>query len=406
MENRKFGLLGKKLSHSFSPAIHNMLGSYEYKLYEKDEVGHFLKTCDLSGMNVTIPYKKDVIPYCTYLSETAKKLGSVNTLIKEADGWHGDNTDYYGFCYMVKKSGINPEGKKAIVLGSGGASLTVIHALYDMGAKEVTVISRTGENNYENINLHYDADIIVNTTPVGMYPDNMNSPIKLSDFKSCVGVIDLIYNPIKTKLLLDAENLGIINTNGLSMLVAQAKKAAELFFKKSICDSCIDFIEKSLHKKSVNIILIGMPGCGKSTTGKVLSEMTGRMLIDCDEEIVKYKNMSIPEIFEKEGEDAFRKAEHEVIKEVSKKTGCIIATGGGCVTREENYPYLKQNGIIFWIKRDITKLDISGRPLSQKNKLSEMYEKRKPLYEKFSDYIIENHKSQLEAAQMIKEKIL
>ena len=409
--NRKYGLLGRKLSHSFSPLIHSMLDDYEYKLYEKenDELENFLKSTDLLGMNVTIPYKKEVIPYCKNLSETAKKLGSVNTLVKEEDGWHGYNTDYYGFCYMVKKSGIIIKGKKAIVLGSGGASLTVIQALNDLGAEKVVVISRTGANNYENISLHYDTEIIVNTTPVGMYPNNMECPIKLSDFKKCEGVIDLIYNPIRTKLLLDAKKLNIPHINGLSMLVAQAKKSAELFLKKDICDTKIDIIEKNLEKKALNIIFIGMPGCGKTTTGKILSEMLGKEFIDCDEEIVKYKNMTIPEIFEKEGEEAFRKAEHEVICEISKKTGCIIATGGGCVTREENYPYLKQNGIIFWIKRDIEKLPTNDRPLSQKNNLSKMYEERKPLYEKFCDYIVENKENALETAEtakIIKEKMI
>ena len=406
--NRKYGLLGRKLSHSFSPLIHSMLDDYEYKLYEKenDELENFLKSTDLLGMNVTIPYKKEVIPYCKHLSETAKKLGSVNTLVKEEDGWHGYNTDYYGFCYMVKKSGIIIKGKKAIVLGSGGASLTVIQALNDLGAEKVVVISRTGANNYENISLHYDTEIIVNTTPVGMYPNNMECPIKLSDFKKCEGVIDLIYNPIRTKLLLDSKKLNIPHINGLSMLVAQAKKSAELFLKKDICDTKIDIIEKNLEKKALNIIFIGMPGCGKTTTGKILSEMLGKEFVDCDEEIVKYKNMTIPEIFEKEGEEAFRKAEHEVICEISKKTGCIIATGGGCVTREENYPYLKQNGIIFWIKRDIEKLPTNDRPLSQKNNLSKMYEERKPLYEKFCDYIVENKEEQFETAEKIKEKLI
>ncbi len=410
-KSRKYGLLGRKLSHSFSPLIHSMLDNYEYKLYEResDELDRFLKSTELSGMNVTIPYKKAVIPYCVSLSENAKKLGSVNTLVKEDDGWHGYNTDYYGFCYMVKKSGIIIKGKKAIVLGSGGASLTVIQALNDLGAKKVIVISRTGENNYENISLHYDAEIIVNTTPVGMYPDNMACPIELSDFKKCEGVIDLIYNPIKTKLLLNAKELNIPHINGLSMLVAQAKKSAELFLKKDICDTKIDIIEKSLEKNAQNIILIGMPGCGKTTTGKILSEMLGKEFIDCDEEIVKYKNMTIPEIFEKEGEEAFRKAEHEVIKKVSKKTGCIIATGGGCVTREENYPYLKQNGIVFWIKRNVEKLPTDDRPLSQKNNLLKMYEERKPLYKKFCDYIVENKENALETAETakrIKEKLI
>ena len=310
------------------------------------------------------------------------------------------------FVTWLKKSGIIIKGKKAIVLGSGGASLTVIQALNDLGAEKVVVISRTGANNYENISLHYDTEIIVNTTPVGMYPNNMECPIKLSDFKKCEGVIDLIYNPIRTKLLLDAKKLNIPHINGLSMLVAQAKKSAELFLKKDICDTKIDIIEKNLEKKALNIIFIGMPGCGKTTTGKILSEMLGKEFVDCDEEIVKYKNMTIPEIFEKEGEEAFRKAEHEVICEISKKTGCIIATGGGCVTREENYPYLKQNGIIFWIKRDIEKLPTNDRPLSQKNNLSKMYEERKPLYEKFCDYIVENKEEQFETAEKIKEKLI
>lgn len=404
----KFGLLGRKLSHSFSPKIHKMLGSYEYKLYENEpeNVGNFLENCELSGMNVTIPYKKDVIPYCVSLSETAKKLGSVNTLVKKSDGWHGYNTDYYGFTYMTKKSGINPKGKKAIVLGSGGASLTVVQALWNMGAKEVIVISRAGEDNYENLQKHFDAEIIVNTTPVGMYPNNLQCVIDLKNFKSCKGVLDLIYNPSKTKLLIDADNLNIPNINGLSMLVAQAKKSSELFFSKEIPDSVIDYITDKLNNQSLNIVLIGMPGCGKSTTGKVLSELLGREFIDCDEEIVKYKNMSIPEIFEKEGEEAFRKAEHEVIKNVSKKSGCIIATGGGCVTREENYNYLHQNGKIFWIKRDISALPTNGRPLSKINSLSQMYEKRKPMYEKFSDFIIEGHNDQREAAEKIKEKMI
>ena len=403
----KFGLLGKTLSHSFSPKIRKKLGNYEYNLYEKnaDELEDFLNNCGLSGMNVTIPYKKEVIPFCVYLSDTAKGLGSVNTLVKNKDGWYGYNTDYYGFSYTLEKCGINPFGKKAIVLGSGGASVTVVGVLLDKGAKEVKVISRTGEDNYENISKNYDAQIIINTTPVGMYPKNMESPINLKNFKNCEGVIDIIYNPAKTKLLLDAEELNIKNENGLLMLVAQAKKSAELFLNKKIPDPYIDYITDKIRNETLNIILVGMPGCGKTTTAKVLSEICNREFIDCDEEIVKYRNMPIKDIFEKEGEELFRKYENEVIKEVSKKSGCVIATGGGAVTRDENYRYLHQNGRIFWIKRNIEELPVSGRPLSEKNSLFDMYEKRKSMYEKFCDFVIENHKDQKEAAKRIKEKL-
>jgi len=401
---KKFGLLGKHLGHSFSVPIHNMLGEYEYKLYEKspNELEDFLKNPVLDGMNVTIPYKKDVIRYCSQLSDVAKKIGSVNTLILKDDGWHGHNTDYFGFVYMLKSAGISPKDKKAVILGSGGASLTAWHALSDLGAAEIVVISRTGEDNYDNIDRQFDAEIIINTTPVGMYPNTPESLISLENFKNCTGVVDLIYNPSRTKLLCDAERVQISHSNGLPMLVAQAKLASEIFQGKEIPDEKIDEIVKKIDSELKNIVLIGMPGCGKSLIGKMLSKALGKPLIDVDRYIAeRYGN--IEEIFKNKGEEYFRRVETEIIKEVSKESGKIISTGGGCVTREENYPLLHQNGIIIWLKRDITTLPTEGRPLSKLNNLEEMYRVRKPMYEQFCDFVIDNDGSPEDTVLKIKE---
>lgn len=391
----KFGLLGKKLGHSFSVPIHNMLGDYEYKLYEKNEneLADFLENTDLSGMNVTIPYKKDVIPFCSDVSDTVEKIGSVNTLVKKDGKWYGDNTDYYGFLYMVKSSGMKIENKKVLVLGSGGASLAVIAVCKDLKASEIVVISRNGENNYNNLYLHKDAQIIVNTTPVGMYPNCYESPINLSDFEKCEGVLDIVYNPHLTKLCFMAKELGIPYKAGLTMLVAQAKKANENFFGEEKDDGIIEKITEKMKSETKNIVLVGMPGCGKTTIATELAKVTGKKLVDCDEEIVKREKRSIEEIFEKNGEEYFRNLETQVIKDIGKEKGLIISTGGGCVTREENYFPLKQNGEIFWIKRDINELSTEGRPLSKANKLSEMYEKRKTFYEKFSDLCVDNNQN-------------
>ena len=398
-----YGLLGRKLGHSWSPAIHAELGSVPYGLYEVEPegVGRFLQETDLTAMNVTIPYKKDVIPFCAKLSETAKKLGSVNTLVKKADGWHGDNTDYYGFTYMAEQSGIQIKGRKCLVLGSGGASATVVQALKDLQAKSVTVISRSGEDNYENLDRHADADVIVNATPVGMYPASGAAPVNLEQFPRCSGVLDLIYNPCRTSLLMDAEKRGILHADGLTMLVAQAKRAAELFMDKTIADSEIGRITKVLRKKMVNIVLIGMPGCGKSTVAKALSEELGMEMIDADNEIANTALASIPQIFAAGGETAFRKIETEVLEDLGKRTGIILATGW--VTKERNYPLLHQNGIIVWLKRELDTLPTEGRPLSQSADLKEMYRIRKPLYERFADVVVDNTGTVEETVKAIKE---
>ena len=391
--DKKYGLLGRKLDHSYSPQLHNMLSDYEYKLYEvePEDLDTFMETTKLSGMNVTIPYKKSVMKYCVELSDAARKMGCCNTLVKMADGWHGDNTDYYGFCAMVKNRGIDFDGRKVLVLGSGGASNTVCRASEDLGAREIVVISRSGDNNYSNLDKHADADIIVNATPVGMFPYNGQCMLELKQFPKLEGVVDLIYNPERTALLLQAEELGIKHTDGLYMLVAQAKKAAEIFAGKAIPEGENERINAILRAEMNNIVLIGMPGCGKSSVGKLLARKTGRRFIDADQAIVESAGVTIPEIFKQDGEAGFRKIETKVMEELGKLSGVIIATGGGCVTRPENYPLIHQNGVIFWLQRDISKLPTNGRPISQANPLEKLYADRKDKYAAFADVIVDNN---------------
>ncbi len=342
---------------------------------------------------MTIPYKKDVIPFLNELSPTAQKMGSVNTIVRRPDGTlFGHNTDYFGFTSMVKRSGIQVAGKKALVLGSGGTSNTAVKALIDLGA-QVVVISRSGENNYENLHLHADASVIVNTTPVGMYPKTGVVPVDLRQFPHLEGVLDVIYNPARTQLLLDAEKMGLPHENGLWMLVAQAKEAAEYFIGKAMDDSVIAAIHHKLSAQMQNIVLIGMPGSGKSTIGALLAEKLGRQLVDADSEIVRLAGKSIPEIFAQDGEDVFRDWETQALAELGKQSGLVIATGGGCVTRERNYPLLHQNGSIFYLERDISLLPTDGRPLSQSNSLWDMYTVRRPMYEAFADHRIDNNGS-------------
>ena len=387
------GLLGKKLSHSYSPQIHKHLGDYSYELFEKqpEEIADFLKYGNFTGINVTIPYKKDVIPYCDELTECAKSLGAVNTIVRRPDGTLiGHNTDYFGFQYMVGKTNLTVAGKKVLVLGSGGASATAVAVLQKLGAK-IVVISRSSENNYNNLNLHSDAAIIVNATPVGMYPNAGTSPVDLDLFPNLEGVLDIIYNPARTKFLMDAEKRGIVTENGLSMLVAQAKEAAEWFTGNKINNSVIEKIYASLRTEMENIVLIGMPGCGKSTVGRRIAELTGKQFVDADTEITNTAGISVPEIFTREGEAGFRKRETDVPAQLGQRSGLVIATGGGCVTRKENYPLLHQNSTIYWIQRDIHALSTDGRPLSQTGKLEQMWQVRRPLYDSFADYIIDNN---------------
>ena len=400
------GLLGKKLGHSYSPQIHSYLGNYSYHLFEKapDELAEFLRSGDFSGLNVTIPYKKEVLPYCNALSDRAKALGAVNTIVLQEDGsLIGHNTDFFGFHSMILRSGIQVSGKKVLVLGSGGASATVVAVLRQMKAN-VIIISRTGENNYQNLHLHTDASVIVNTTPVGMYPNVGITPLNLDLFPNLEGVLDVVYNPARTQLLMDAEKRGIPTQNGLWMLVAQAKESAEWFTGQQISDECIANIHGILRRQMENIVLIGMPGCGKSTLGKLLAERTGKQFVDTDAEIVRKAGIPIPQIFATVGEEGFRKLETEVLSDLGKESGLIIATGGGCVTRPNNYNLLHQNGHIIWIQRQISNLPTDGRPLSQQNNLETMFAVRKPLYEQFADFSVINDGSLEETITAILQK--
>lgn len=388
----KCGLLGKKLSHSYSPQIHSYLGEYDYTLEEvqPEKLKDFFAKSDFAGLNVTIPYKKDVIPFCDELTDCARKMGAVNTIVRREDGKRiGHNTDFFGLSSTIERMQIPLAGKKVLVLGSGGASVTAVAVLETFGAK-VTVISRSGENNYNNLHLHSDAAFIVNTTPVGMYPNAGVSPVNLDLFPNIEGVLDIIYNPSRTQLLLDAQARNIPCQNGLWMLVAQAKESAEWFLNAKISDTMIEFIHDKLEKQMENIVLIGMPGCGKSTVGKLLAEKLGKTFVDADTEIITKAGMPIPEIFATQGEAGFRQIETDVLSDLGQKSGQIIATGGGCVTREENYPLLHQNGTIIWLKRDLEKLPTDGRPLSQSVALEQMYSVRKPLYERFCDCAVSN----------------
>lgn len=388
----KCGLLGRKLGHSYSPQIHGLLGDYSYDLFEKEpeQLADFLKNGNFIGINVTIPYKKDVIPYLDELSPAARKIGSVNTIVRRADGsLFGHNSDYFGFVSLVNHSGIPVNGKKVLVLGSGGTSNMVVTALKDLDAEPI-VISRSGENNYDNLHLHADASVIVNATPVGMYPNTGVSPIDLSRFPKLEGVLDVIYNPAKTKLLLDAEALGIPHENGLWMLVAQAKEASEYFTGQKLSDAVIERIHHVLSHQMKNIVLIGMPGCGKSTIGALLAEKLNQTFVDADEEIIRLAGKPIPDIFAQDGEDVFRHWETAALENLGKQSALVIATGGGCVTRSRNYPVLHQNGMIVWLERDLSQLPTDGRPLSQANQLEEMYALRKPMYEAFGDIRVSN----------------
>ena len=401
------GLLGRKLGHSYSPAIHAMFGPYEYRLYEKEpeELERFLREGGWDGLNVTIPYKKAVVPFCDELGDTAAATGSVNTLVRRADGTiFGDSTDASGFAYMVRLSGIDVAGEKVLVLGSGGASAAVCHALKELRARPV-VISRSGPDHYGNLDRHRDAAVIVNATPVGMYPDNGRSPLSLDGFSSLRGVLDIVYNPARTALLLDAEERGLASAGGLSMLTAQAARSSELFTGIPVTDETVARVTDRLEKQTANVILVGMPGCGKTTVAEILARRTGREVLDSDREIVADAGRSIPEIFAAEGESSFRDRETSVLCRLGSLSGRIIATGGGAVLREENYRPLHQNGVSFWLVRDLSELDREGRPLSQNADLAAMFAAREPRYRRFADHVIDNNGTPEETADRILEVI-
>ena len=404
MAGKIYGLLGRKLGHSWSVPIHTALGCGGYRLIElePEELEGFLRQSSIGGLNVTIPYKRDVMPFCDVIDPMARAIGSVNTLTRRSDGkLYAFNTDAAGFCWMAKRAGIDFTGRKAVILGSGGASLTAQAMAKRLGAREVVVISRSGENNYGNLDRHADAEIVVNTTPVGMYPNTGVSPVDLSSFPRCEGLLDVIYNPRRTALLMQAEARGIPCSDGLPMLVAQAKAAEEHFFEKAIPDSENQRILADLRRDSTNIVLIGMPGCGKSTIGAALAALTGREAVDVDARIVARAGCSIPELFAKDGEAVFRTLEREETAEAGKLSGKIILTGGGVVMDERNYAPLRQNGRVYHMIRDLELLPTDGRPVSQSTDLHALWEKRAPMYARFRDAAVENSGTVEETAQLI-----
>ena len=394
------GLIGGRLSHSFSPPIHAALADYEYKLYPMppEDVPKWFADCPLDGFNVTIPYKETVMPFCAALSDRARRIGSVNTVVKRPDGsFFGDNTDYAGFSRLLDTLGVPAEGKKALILGSGGSCRTVRAVLADRGAREIVVISRKGPDNYENLSRHADAQLIVNTTPVGMYPDTGKAPLDLAGFPALEGVLDLIYNPARTPLLLQAEALGIPCRNGLAMLVCQAAEAARVF--TGVLPDGSDAVVRALSDEMRNIILIGMPGCGKTSCGRALSARTGRPFSDSDEAILEKTGRRPSEIIRADGEAAFRAVETGVLQALAKESGTVIATGGGAVTVPGNRDILRQNGVLVFLERPLAALATEDRPLSAD--LEALYAARLPLYRAFADAAVPCEKTPEETAAAV-----
>lgn len=403
-----YGLIGRKLGHSYSKIIHESLGGYAYDLIElePDAVGDFLRRGDFRGLNVTIPYKQTVIPFCARLSASAQRIGAVNTLYFAPDGaLCGDNTDYYGFAQMLARAGIEISGRKVLLLGGGGTSLTARAVLADLGAREIVPVSRTGAVNYENVYEHADANVVVNTTPVGMFPRNGERLLDLERLPRLESAVDVIYNPEKTRLLLDAAARGLKTAGGITMLVLQAVRAAEIFLGAARGETCalpLEAVTRALRgvtAQTRNLVLVGMPGCGKSTVGKILAEHLGRELLDTDELAARAAGRPVPEIINAEGEAAFREIEARAVADAGKQSGKIIATGGGAVLRADNRDALRQNAAVVYLRRPLAELATSGRPLSRGgDALAELLHAREPLYRECADFTVDNSGKTADAA--------
>lgn len=404
----EYGLIGEKLGHSYSQMIHARLADYRYELKEvaPERLDAFIEARNFRGLNVTIPYKQAVMKHCAELSPEAMEVGSVNTLIVRPDGsLFGHNTDIDGFIYMLRRGEIDPAGAKTVILGSGGTSLTARAALTRLGAREIVTVSRKGPVDYAALYAeHADAEILVNATPVGMYPKNGASPVELDRLPKVRGVADVIYNPEKTALILAAQAKGIPAVSGLSMLVAQAREAAELFVGHAIPAGRVEDIVSEIGAQTLNLILVGMPGCGKSTLGQAVAAALQREFVDCDAEIVRRAGKSIPEIFSQDGEGAFRALESGVLADVCRGHGLVISTGGGAVLRAENRDAMRQNGRVCLIRRALALLPRDGRPLSaSEDAVARLWEARRAAYETAADFPVENDGTVEEAAEKIRE---
>lgn len=404
----EYGLLGKSLKHSFSKQIHESLwaDSYELISLNEDELDAFMQKRDFKGINITIPYKQKVMPYCDKIDGTAKKVGCVNTILKEKNGsLTGYNTDLFGLKYAAARAKIEIGGKSVLIFGTGATSKTATAVCSAAGARSTNRISRSGECTYADIPKFINSEIIINTTPIGMYPDNGKTITDLSEFSNVTGVVDVVYNPLRTMLVYDALQKGVKATGGLAMLVAQAVRAAELFTGAIFDEAVTESLIKSTENRMGNIVLIGMPGSGKTSLGKIAADKLGRPFWDTDEMVAVSAGMTIPEIFEKYGEPHFRTLEAQAIAQAGSQNGVVIATGGGAVMSARNRYMLKQNGKICYIKRDIDRLETKGRPLSvSREALAEIFKKRIATYESFCDIIIGNNAAAQTAAEQIWRK--
>lgn len=394
MARNRFGLIGKTLKHSFSPKLHKYLGDYSYELFElkPNELESFFKREDLKAINITMPYKEEAMKYCNKFSQEALRMGCINTAIWDGEDIIGYNTDYYGCMEMLKEIDLEIKGSSVAILGDGSTSKTVRVALEDLGAKEILYISRRGEIKFDDMEKYNHVEVIVNATPVGMYPNNLESLLNLKDFPKLKAVADVVYNPLRTKLILDAKRLGIRTATGLKMLVYQGIKANELFFDRKIEKEESKKIYSSIYRDVSNIVIIGMPGSGKTSIGRSLAKKLGRGFVDLDREIEKIDGISVQQIFENYGEDGFREFENAACIKYGKETGIIISTGGGVVLDKQNFNPLKQNGIIVQIDRKLNKLATKGRPLSKGGfeNLVKLQIERTKKYQDFADFKVIN----------------
>lgn len=393
----KFGLLGRTLGHSFSPHIHNALGNTNYELFEREtsQLQEFFANPELQGINITFPYKVNALEACDVVDPRAERIGCVNTMVRKDGKWHGYNTDYDGFVFTLKHAGIDVSGKECIILGDGASSATVHVALEDLGAKSITHLSRKTAPLYTDAPNYYEtAQIIINCTPIGMYPHNPANLIDIMQFSKLEGVVDLIYNPRRTVLLLQAEMMDIPHCDGLPFLVAQGVEAANHFQGESFDTKEIEQILRDMRREKENIILIGMPGVGKTTVGKAIGKEMGRTCIDVDQELAKEIG-DISTYITEQGEAAFREKEADMIAKLGTQTGLVISTGGGCVTVPKNYAHLRQNGRIYQLTQPVEKLSTSGRVLSSGGieRLRELEETRTPMYESFAQCIVEHNRN-------------
>ncbi|MGN0494494.1 MAG: shikimate kinase [Acutalibacteraceae bacterium] len=410
----EYGCIGERLTHSFSKIIHSKIADYNYELKEiaREELDSFMKAADFKAINVTIPYKQAVIPYLYEISDTAKKIGAVNTIVNKGGRLYGYNTDYEGMRALIKRQGADLKNKKVLVLGSGGTSKTAASVAESLGASKVLRVSRSGNDGAVTyvyaLSHHTDAVAIINTTPVGMYPNIGETAVDLSLFPNLKSVTDAVYNPLSSALVTKAKEMDINAVGGLYMLVAQAVFASEKFTENTIPRSVTDSVYKEILLDKKNIVLIGMPGCGKTTIGKAVAKETKKEFIDTDDEIVKNTGRSIPEIFQKYGEKKFREIESEVIKEVSARQSSVIATGGGAVLNPENVSLLKENGLIVFIDRPIDDLvTTDDRPLSSSRELLiKRYNERYGIYKSYSQAEIKAVKDLSENIKAVKEAFL